>query len=79
MKSNPPKTGLSEAERIEARRAQQRRYYNANKRRFKDYYKHNKKARQDYDKMYRSLNADAIKLRDKIYNETKRKQRPKQG
>lgn len=37
------------------------------------YYRKNKSQRKAYQQMYRDLNKDAIKLRDKIYNQTKRK------
>jgi len=77
MNKTPNK--LSEAQRIEARRAQQRRYYNANKRRFKNYYKDNKKARDAYQVMHRELDRAAYLLKQKQYNNGKRKQRPEQG
>lgn len=56
-----------------SKKAYQKQYYDKNKGRARAYYKAHKSDRQAYQKMYRELNREAIRLRDKKYNETKRK------
>lgn len=64
---------LSDARRGANRKAANRRYYQAHKGRYQGSYKANRTKHLAYDRMHRDLHRDAHLLRQKIYNDTKRK------
>ncbi len=63
---------LSADERLSRKRAANRKYYRANQGRYRAGYKRNTTNILAAQKLYRDLNKDAIALRDKLYNDTKR-------
>lgn len=71
MQSNKPKT--TEAERLERRRANQRRYDAANTDKSKARYRKNKAHIKQVQTLYKILNREGILLKQKIYNDTVRK------
>jgi len=64
---------LTKAEKRENHCKAMKKYYASNSDNYHDRYMANRTERKAYDKLYRTLNAEAIKLRDKMYNDTRRK------
>jgi len=60
----------------EGRKKSQREYYDRNKAKARQYYLKNKEQRRAYQKLYRELNIERIREKDREYQRNKRKNRP---
>lgn len=63
---------MTAEEKRNRHKAAMRKYYQANKSKYKGRYKDNAEAILAVQKIYRDANKDAIRLRDKRYNDTQR-------
>ena len=68
-------SNLTPEQKRERKRLENRKYYQENKPRFQRYYKNNRQAIDAANQMRKDLDRESYLLRQKLYNDTKRKQK----
>ena len=68
-------SNLTPEQKRERKRLENQKYYQENKTRFQRYYKNNRQAIDAANQMRKDLDRESYLLRQKLYNDTKRKQK----
>jgi len=68
-------SNLTPEQKRERKRLENQKYYQENKPRFQRYYKNNRQAIGAANQMRKDLDRESYLLRQKLYNDTKRKQK----